>query len=90
MVIYLLGKQIMLMDNNDSFINKLGETINRIRCETYTRCMWYLRPVSFFNLWKKSEFYSRKYFKDTSQKSVDLRKRENVEFTSKYKDVNQQ
>ena len=36
----------------------------RTKCEIYTRVMWYHRPVSSFNIWKKSEFYSRKYFKE--------------------------
>jgi len=35
---------------------------NRTKCEIYTRVMWYHRPVTSFNTWKKSEFYSRKYF----------------------------
>lgn len=34
----------------------------RQKCEIYTRCMGYLRNVSNFNIWKKTEFYSRKYF----------------------------
>jgi hypothetical protein len=42
---------------------KDGKTIERSKCEIYTRVMWYHRPVSFYNLWKKSEFYSRTYFK---------------------------
>ena len=33
--------------------------MNRQKCEIYTRVMWYYRPVSYFNEWKKSEFYSR-------------------------------
>lgn len=36
----------------------------RTKCEIYTRVMWYFRPVSHFNIWKKSEFYSREYFKE--------------------------
>lgn len=48
----------------------------RTPCEVYTRVMWYLRPVSAYNLWKKSEFYSRKYF---DEKRVD-----NSAFISKY------
>lgn len=36
----------------------------RTRCEIYTRVMWYHRPVSSFNIWKKAEFYSRNYFKE--------------------------
>ena len=34
----------------------------RTKCEIYTRVMGYHRPVSSFNIWKKSEFYSRKCF----------------------------
>lgn len=30
--------------------------------EIYTRVMWYYRPVTQFNNWKKAEFYGRKYF----------------------------
>lgn len=33
-------------------------------CEIWTRVMGYFRPLSEFNLGKKSEFYSRKYFKE--------------------------
>ena len=36
--------------------------LKRTKCEIYTRVMGYYRPVSNFNTWKKSEFYSRKYF----------------------------
>lgn len=36
--------------------------IKRQPCAVYTRVMWYLRPVSQYNIWKKTEFYSRKYF----------------------------
>lgn len=35
---------------------------NRQKCEVYTRVMGYHRPVSQFNEWKKSEYYSRTYF----------------------------
>lgn len=34
----------------------------RTKCEVYTRVMGYHRPVSQFNEWKKSEYYSRTYF----------------------------
>jgi hypothetical protein len=42
---------------------------NRTKCEIYTRVMWYFRPVSHYNVWKKSEFYSRIYFDE--QKSMN-------------------
>jgi hypothetical protein len=45
------------------FIGENWVKIERTRCEIYTRVMWYHRPVASFNIWKKSEFYSRKYFK---------------------------
>lgn len=31
-------------------------------CEVWTRCMGYYRPVTNFNIGKKSEFAERKYF----------------------------
>lgn len=55
------------------------ETTNleRTKCEIYTRVMWYFRPVSHFNTWKKSEFYSRTCFKE--EKSM------NSKFIAEYK-----
>jgi hypothetical protein len=38
--------------------------------------MWYLRPVDNYNIGKKSEFYSRKYF--------DEHKVDNSEFLRKF------
>jgi hypothetical protein len=37
----------------------------RTRCEVWTRVMGYHRPVSHFNIGKKSEHYSRKHFQET-------------------------
>jgi len=34
-------------------------------CQVYTRVMGYLRPVCHYNIGKKSEFYSRKYFQES-------------------------
>ena len=48
----------------------------RTPCETWCRVMGYLRPVSHYNLGKKSEFYSRKYF--------TLDKINNSEFIKKF------
>ena len=42
--------------------------------------MWYLRPVSHYNIGKKSEFYGRKYF--------DENKIDNSEFINKYLNSN--
>lgn len=39
---------------------------NRTRCEVWTRVMGYHRPVSHFNIGKKSEHYSRKHFTQTA------------------------
>lgn len=59
-------------------MNKIIETFEwRTLCQVYTRVMWYHRPVSQFNIWKKSEFYSRKYF--------DENKSFNSKFINSYK-----
>lgn len=42
--------------------NTQEKVLQRTRCAIYTRVMGYHRPVMSFNIWKKSEFYSRKYF----------------------------
>lgn len=46
----------------------VAQTINdkRTRCEIWTRVMGYHRPVSNFNVGKKSEFYSRKTFSEVT------------------------
>lgn len=59
-----------------TFHNKEGQEIQRTPCQVYTRVMGYLRPVSHYNIWKKSEFYSRKYF--------DEQKSSNSEFVRKF------
>ena len=48
-----------------TFTNEKGQTIQRTPCEVYTRVMGYLRPAKQYNIGKKSEFYSRKYFKES-------------------------
>ena len=48
----------------------------RQRCEVWTRVMGYHRPVSHFNIGKKSEHYSRKHFEECVAA--------NAEFTTKY------
>ena len=59
-----------------TFYNKEGKVVERVPCQIYTRVMGYLRPVSAYNIGKKSEFYSRKYF--------DEQKTNNSEFIRKY------
>lgn len=44
----------------------------RTPCQTFTRVMWYLRPVEWYNIWKKSEFYSRKYFDESKVNNSDF------------------
>ena len=63
------------MENN-RFLNPDGKIVERTPCQIYTRVMGYLRPVSAYNIGKKSEFYSRKYF--------DEQKSANSEFIRKY------
>ncbi|PID86448.1 hypothetical protein CSB08_00510 [Candidatus Gracilibacteria bacterium] len=58
-----------------TFINKNGKKVERTKCEIYTRVMGYHRPVTSFNIGKKSEFYSRNYFKENN---------ENKEFTKEF------
>ncbi len=41
------------------------QLVERTRCEVWTRVMGYHRPVSHFNVGKKSEHYSRKHFTET-------------------------
>ena len=41
------------------------EDCERQPCEVYTRCMGYYRPVSQFNIGKKSEFKERKLFEES-------------------------
>jgi len=36
----------------------------RTPCEIWSRVMGYHRPIGNYNQGKKSEFYSRKYFKE--------------------------
>lgn len=36
----------------------------RVKCEVWTRVMGYHRPVSSFNIGKKSEARERKYFRE--------------------------
>jgi len=35
----------------------------RTRCLIYSRVMWFIRPVSAFNIWKKGEYFTRTNFK---------------------------
>ena len=42
----------------------------RTKCEIWTRVMGYHRPVSQYNHGKKSEFYSRTYFKSTAEENA--------------------
>jgi hypothetical protein len=55
--------------SNETFVNKKWETVNRTRCLVYTRVMGYLSPNYRYNVGKKSEFYSRKYF--SKEKAVN-------------------
>ena len=48
----------------------------RTPCTVWTRVMGYIRPVEWYNPWKKSEFYWRKYFEES--------KIDNSEFIRKY------
>ena len=45
------------------------KTEERQRCEVWTRVMGYHRPVSQFNLGKKSEHYERRHFNEENTMS---------------------
>lgn len=36
----------------------------RQKCETFSRSMGYIRPISYFNIGKRAEFEERKTFKE--------------------------
>lgn len=45
---------------------------NRTKCEVWTRVMGYHRPVSDFNIGKKSEHMSRKHFKSCELANISF------------------
>jgi len=47
-------------------------TAERTKCEIWTRVMGYHRPVSQYNHGKKSEFYSRTYFRGVAEENARL------------------
>lgn len=56
--------------------------IKRTPCQVYTRVMGYLRPVSHYNIGKKSEFYSRKTFLE--EKCFCKREQDLIEMNRKF------
>lgn len=54
-------------------------------CNIWSRCMWYYAPINRMNIWKKSEFFSRKYFKEwkVSPRNFDMIQANN-DFIAKY------
>ncbi len=44
----------------------------RTRCEVWTRVMGYHRPVTFFNIGKKSEHMSRKHFQECRVANIEF------------------
>lgn len=53
--------------SNESFTQPGGESAirqKRTKCDVWTRVMGYHRPVSSFNVGKKSEHYSRQHFSE--------------------------
>ncbi len=51
---------------SQKFFNKDWKEIKRTPCMVYSRVMWFIRPVQYYNTGKKSEFYSRTYFQENS------------------------
>lgn len=52
------------MNNTININDVILSDAERQPCEIWTRVMGYHRPVSEFNKGKKSEYYSRKCFKE--------------------------
>lgn len=71
-----------MASKKEKFINNEWKEIERTPCEIYTRVMWYHRPVSSYNIWKKAEFYSRVYFKQQNSSAFI---ESNNDFSNKYK-----
>lgn len=44
----------------------------RTRCMVYSRVMGFIRPVQYFNIGKKSEFYGRTFFKHSMHNSKKI------------------
>lgn len=57
------------------FLNKDWKEVKRTECLIYTRVMWYLSPTYRYNLGKKSEFFSRKYFSQLKAENHDFNKK---------------
>lgn len=70
----------MIMTNSSN-------SVTRTKCEIYTRVMGYYRPVSHFNIGKKSEFYSRNYFIEPAQDSSTPNQQFNQRYTSAAKNI---
>lgn len=71
----MLRQEGFILRNKKYYIltTKSMETnLQRTKCEIYTRVMGYFRPVSHFNIGKKSEFYSRKYFKEETSMNSEF------------------
>ena len=56
----MTGLEKVISASKDS--SKILSDKERTKCEIWSRCMGYHRPVSHFNIGKKAEFAERKYF----------------------------
>ena len=59
-----------------------GSLPERTKCEVWTRVMGYFRPISGFNTGKRSEFYSREFYKEPDE--CELIIDENKRFIEQY------
>ncbi len=48
--------------SENTFINKNWNKVKRTPCQIYSRVSGFITPVSNYNIGKKSEFYSRKFY----------------------------
>lgn len=62
-------------DGKVKFVGADWKEYIRTKCEVWSRVMWYLRPVSWYNIWKKQEHKDRVFFKESKiDNSLFLRK----------------
>lgn len=61
------------MNATKQFMNNLNTTASqRTKCEIWTRVMGYHRPVSHFNVGKKTEFETRTFFEEQKTTNSDF------------------
>lgn len=66
-----MGKWLGVKMTEQEILEKYKD--ERQECEVWSRCMGYFRPVSHFNIGKKSEFKERVWFKESACQKQEKR-----------------